>query len=183
MSHQPISLTDNPTLPMAFSSRLRKGAQGWIYCSDQFAIVIEETPITVGQAAQMMAAKTRTIPESAMQYTAAASVFYRRSKNPIGPSRLPIAVVALEHMRFSTPYEQVGCLGRLMGVQPRPLEVFVGVWTASGRNNLGAIPNVLTREAQRGLLLAKATEIVGIGADCLRLAGDTSRGPDCDAMQ
>lgn len=183
MTSQHITIMDNPTMPMTFSSRLRPGAKGWIYASSQHAIVIEEEPISVGQAAHMMANKTRAIPPANMQYTAAASVFYRRSKNPSGPSRLPIAVVALEHSSFSTMYEQVGCLGRLMGRRPRPLEVFLGVWTAQGRSNLGSMPNFFNSDAQRGLLLAKATELLELDANDLKLCGSTSQGPDCEAMQ
>jgi len=174
MAHQPISLTDNLTLPMAFSSRLRKGAQGWSYASDDFAMVIEQQPFTVGQTVHMMANKTRDAPESLIEYTAAASAFYRRSKNPMGPSRLAIVVVALEHSILSTEYEPVGCLGRLMGMHPRPMEVLVGVWTAKGRENLGFVSAMGTPLDQRDYLRSKTSELLNLDATTMRLVGDAA---------
>lgn len=183
MNHQPLSLTDNPTMPMAFSSKLRQQCQGWIFSSARYAIVIDEQPVTVVQAAQMMASQSRVVPDSPIQYTAAASVFYRASANPNGPSRIPIAAVALEHSAFTTTYESVGLWGRLAGRRPRPLEVFVGVWHGDCRMNHGTIPNPMTPEASQALLIAKAAEVIGEDARSFRIAGTASQGPDCDAMR
>ncbi len=183
MIHQPLSLTENPTIPMAFSSMLRSPCQGWIFASARYSIVIDEQPVAVFQAAQMMSSKSRVVPDWPIQYTAAASVFYRASASPNGPSRIPIAVVALEHSAVSTDYEPVGLIGRLLGRRPKPLEVFVRVWHRDLRMNHGAIQRPITAEAARTLLLAKASEVIGEDPASFRLAGSARQGPDCDAMR
>jgi hypothetical protein len=172
MTYELISLLETPTLPMAQSSARTKSAIGRIYTSDDFAVIVEENPICVFQAMEMMAQRSRTPPASDMQYLAAASVFYRKSKNPHGPSGRPIVVVALEHSPFSTEYDNPGFFARMFGARPRPKTLFVGCFLAGCRMNFGMRENDFSREAALDFLLEKAAEQVKLRASDFSLQCD-----------
>ena len=89
MEHPLISLLDTPTLPVAFSSRNRhRNPKGCILANDEFYVVFESYPLVVKQMAQLMSEQRfDLIP---IEYLYAASVFYRKSRNPHGPSSRPI---------------------------------------------------------------------------------------------
>lgn len=182
MKHELIAHLQAPSVPMAFSSVLRPGTEGWIYRSDQFVIVVEEQPICAMQSMQMMTSGSRQIPDCDMHYLAAASVFYRKSCNPHGPSSRPIFVVALEHSHFSTEYEPIGFFGKLRGSKPRPKSVFVGVFAADGRRNLGSRTNDFTRESAKEFLLGLGASTVGLPTRDFAPSGSVRQGPQTPLM-
>jgi hypothetical protein len=162
MTYELISMSEMPTIPMPQSSALTPGAIGRIYVSDDFAVIVEENPICAYQAMEMMARNSRTPSKADMLYLAAASVFYRKSRNPHGPSSRPIAVVALEHSHFSTEYEVPGFFARLFGAKARPKSVFVGCFLEGRRMNLGMRDNDFTREGALDFLLERAAAQVNL---------------------
>jgi hypothetical protein len=85
MPHELISLLDTATLPVAFSSRMRGDPRGRILVSQEYYVVFEHRPLTVMQMAKAVTEKT--IPSIPLEYLYVASVFYRKSRNPHGPSR------------------------------------------------------------------------------------------------
>lgn len=182
MTHDLISLTEHGTLPIAFSSLRVAGTAGWIYASPDFAIVIEERPLSMLQVAAMMMKDTSRPPEADMKYVAAANVFYRKSRNPHGPSSRPIYVIGLEHSSFSTPYDRPGLLARLLGAAPRPQSVFVGLFSSRGHENFGSRPNDFTRESARDLLLDLAARQVGLSRSDFKFHGDVREGPQSTAL-
>jgi hypothetical protein len=183
MKYELIAHIRAPSVPMAFSSVLRAGTEGWIYRSDRFVIVVEEQPICAMQSMQMMSSGSRQIPDCDMHYVAAASVFYRKSCNPHGPSFRPIFVVALEHSPFSTEYEPIGFLRKLFGSKPKPKWVFVGVFAADGRSNLGSRPNDFTRASAKEFLLELGASKVGLTAQDFAPSGTVRQGPNAAVLE
>jgi hypothetical protein len=182
MIYELISILSVPSIPMTFSSHQRANAASWIFYNDTFAIVIEEAPLCVEQTVKMMKSGSRKIPPCIMQYQAAASVFYRKSRNPHGPSGRPIFVAALEHTQFTTEYEPIGFIAKLLGRRPRPLQVFVGVFHAEGRRNHGSRPNDFTSESARDFLLETAANQIGLRANDFVKAESAARGPASPEM-
>ena len=58
MEHPLISLMDMPSLPVAFTSKLRnRDPKGRILANDEFYVVFESYPLVVKQMAQLMSEK------------------------------------------------------------------------------------------------------------------------------
>jgi len=183
MNHELIPLVTMPTIPMSFSCQLRRGGTGWIYKHDVFYVVVDREPICAGQAMQMMMQRTKTIPPCAMNYLYAASLFYRKSRNPHGPSARPIYIAALEHAVHSCEYEPQGVWSRFTGSAPSPKTVFLGLFHATGRINLGKRTNDFTDSSACSLLLTTAASKVGLGESDFELSGSASQGPECPSIQ
>lgn len=178
MPHELISFISTPTLPAAYSSRLTRGACLWMFHADEFYAVIDQQPICVEQSMQLMATG-KFNRDYDMQYVYAASLYYRPSRNPHGPSKRPIYVAALEHCRFSCEYEQPGFFGRIMGAKPRPLSVFLGLFTANGHENFGVRDNQFTHESARTVLLEVLAPRVRLAPSDFKPCADSAKGPDC----
>lgn len=183
MNHELISVLALPTLPISYSSLRRRGGAGWIYAHDIYCVVVDRAPLTSLQMMHVINSGSDRIPPSEMNYTYAATLLYRKSTNPHGPSARPIYVAALEHTAFSCEYEPLGIWGRLTRKSPRPKTVFLGVFHAGGRYNLGAHENNFTDSSACSLLLSTAASQVGLEARHFRACGSASQGPNCAAMQ
>jgi len=178
MPHELIALSTMPTIPMAYSSKATRGAGLWMYYSDDYYSVIDEQPISMEQSMKLVA--TGKLDRNYdMQYLFAASLFYRPSRNPHGPSKRPIFVAALEHSPFSCEYEKPGCLGGILGMKRKPKTVFLGLFTASGHENFGERPNRFTVDNARAVLLETVSARVGLNASDFKPCANPSRGPEC----
>jgi len=181
VQHELISLLSTPTLPVAYSSRvLRRGL--WMYHAEDYYAVIDQEPICMEQSMQLMS-MGRLDRNYDMQYLYAASLFYKASRNPHGPSKRPIFVAALEHSRFSCQYEGPGLLGRLLGKRPRPTSVFLGMFTATGHENFGQHANRFTDDSAKSLLLDTVAGRVGLKPADFRPCADSSKGPECPEIR
>jgi len=181
MTHELISLMNSPTLPVAFSSRMRGGApRGCLLAGDEFYVVFEHRPLTVLQMTKV--ATEQTIPEVPIHYLYAASVFYRKSRNPHGPSSRPILTFCLEYTEFTCAMKPQGFWARLTGATKEPAEVFSAVFSARRRLNMGKVPNDFTDKTALTFLFEQMCEQLSLSAEEIkgfRLVGPVSLGPDC----
>lgn len=178
MEHPLISLMDTPSLPIAFSSSRRNpDPKGRILASDDFYVVFESYPLVVKQMAQLMSEKRfDLIP---IEYLYAASVFYRKSRNPHGPSARPIYAFCLEYTEFTCAMKPRGLWDALSGKPKEPAEVFFAYFHGRGRVNLGKLPNNFTEASALDILLTGICERLGVGRSAFREIGPLSLGPDC----
>ena len=166
-------------MPAAFSSQVRKRPPGRLYASEDYVVVFEAEPFCVAE--MMLHLSGRSSEPAMIQYTYAATVFYRKSRNPHGPSSRPIYVACLEHSAVCR-YEEPSFWGRLTGAKRRPLEVFVGIFYEGGRSNLGVVPNDFTEESAARLLLEHASRCVGLRPDDFRQQPGFEQGLSCPAI-
>jgi hypothetical protein len=181
MSHELISLMDSPTLPVSFTSQMQGfGQHGRLLVGDDYYIVFEMRPLTV---IQMMAVTSKSpMPPVPIQYLYTASVFYRKSRNPHGPSSRPIYVFCLEYTEFTCEMKSRGLFGALMGERREPAEVFFAQFHANGRMNMGKIENNFSDQLAKKFLVEKACEQLALSRNAFRELGPLSLGPDCPAI-
>lgn len=189
MPHDLIDLFAMPTLPMAFSSVIRnlpvsftskltkRPQKGCILVSEDFYVVFEGYPLAVKQMAQMIG--EQQIDPIPIEYLYAASVFYRKSRNPHGPSSCPIYVFCLEYTEFTCEMKSRGLWDTLVGKAKEPAEVFSAVFFANGRSNDGKLPNDFTDTSALEHLMAGACERLGVPRHNFREVGPLSLGADC----
>jgi len=181
MTHELISLMNSPTLPVAFSSRMRGGApRGCLLAGDEFYVVFEHRPLTVLQMTKV--ATEQTIPEVPIHYLYAASVFYRKSRNPHGPSARPIFAFCLEYTEFTCAMKPQGFWAKLIGSPKEPAEVFSAVFYARGRANMGTVPNNFTDESAKEFLVGEACQRLKLPRGTFRDVGPITLGPECPAI-
>jgi hypothetical protein len=178
MSHPLINLMDLPSLPVAFTSRIRqRGTGGCILVSDEFYVVFESYPLVVRQMAQLMSEKRYDLVP--IEYLYAASVFYRKSRNPHGPSSRPIYVFCLEYTEFTCAMKSPGFWDSLSGKPNEPAEVFDAVFFGNGRINMGKIPNHFTEASALDHLMRSACAKLGVERSSFREIGPLTLGADC----
>jgi hypothetical protein len=178
MEHSLISLLDTPTLPVAFSSRNRhRNPKGCILANDEFYVVFESYPLVVKQMAQLMSEQRfDLIP---IEYLYAASVFYRKSRNPHGPSSRPIYAFCLEYTEFTCAMKPRGLWDALSGKPKEPAEVFFAYFQGRGRVNMGQLPNNFTDASALDMLMTGICERLSVARGSFREIGPLSLGPDC----
>jgi hypothetical protein len=176
-------LIDFPTLPIAYSSHGRRGGAGWLFAHDIDCVVVDRELICVLQKLQMLGVNSTSIPPSDMNYLYAASLLFRKSMNPHGPSARPIHVAALEHAALSCEYEPRGFWGALTGKAHRPKTAFLGVFHAAGRYNLGPHANDFTDSSACALLLNTVASQVGLEAHHFCPCGNAAQGSACPAIE
>jgi hypothetical protein len=189
MTHPLIDLFAMPTLPMAFSSVIRnlpvpftrkltkRPKNGCLLANDEFYVVFETYPLAVKQMTQMIG--EQQIDPIPVEYLYAASVFYRKSRNPHGPSSRPIYVFCLEYTEFTCDMRSRGLWDTLTGKPKHPAEVFSAVFFADGRTNHGKVPNDFTDASAREYLMLGVCERLGLTRGDFREIGPLSLGADC----
>lgn len=178
MKHPLISLLDTPTLPVAFSSRQRhRNPKGSIQANEDFYVVFESYPLVVKQMAQLMS--EQRFDPLPIEYLYAASVFYRKSRNPHGPSSRPIYAFCLEYTEFTCAMKPQGLWDSLSGKPKEPAEVFLAYFQGRGRINMGLFPNHFTDASALELLMTGICEQLGVARGKFREIGPLSLGPDC----
>ena len=178
MEHPLISLMDTPSLPVAFSSKLRnRDPKGCILANDEFYVVFESYPLVVKQMAQLMSEQRfDLIP---IEYLYAASVFYRKSRNPHGPSSRPIYTFCLEYTEFTCAMKPRGLWDSISGKAKEPAEVFFAYFQGRGRVNLGKVPNDFTDASALECLMVGVCEQLKIPRRSFREIGPLSLGAEC----
>jgi hypothetical protein len=181
MKHKLISLSDSPTMPVAWSSKARnREASGSVLATDDFYVVFESYPLVVMQMFELMSQKP--VPELPIQYLYAASVFYRKSRNPHGPSSRPIYVFCLEYSELTCRMKPQGLWDSLCGNPMVPAELFTAYFFSDGRANLGQIPNDFTPESALEHLMEGACRVLQVPRHQFRHVGPLSLGPDSDLI-
>lgn len=177
MEHPLISLMDTPSLPVAFTSKLRnRDPKGCILANDEFYVVFESYPLVVKQMAQLMSEKRfDLIP---IEYLYAASVFYRKSRNPrpiLAANLYVLPRVYRIHLRdeIARPWDSIS------GKAKEPAEVFFAYFQGSGRVNLGKIPNDFTDASALECLMVGVCERLGVARRSFREIGPLSLGAEC----
>lgn len=162
--HALIDFTAFPSMPGLFQSR--GPGEAWLW-GDCFAI-LQTNPDTVAKSMQRLL----NIPDSqlpAMLYPFAMTVYYKKSKNPHGPSNRPILSVTLEQMDTSKAAAQLGLNAAalrdmgLSGGEEAP--VYSGVFAAGSRVNLGMFTQPVTVDNAR-------KHFFSVIRDRLRLPGE-----------
>ena len=167
-----------PSLPVAFSSRLRGGsARGRLLVSNNYYVVFETKPIMVMQMAGVMA--ERRLTPNPLEYLYTAAVFYRKSKNPHGPSSRPIYVFCLEYTEFTCEMKPRGLWGSLTGEPKEPAEVFSAIFFEGGRSNMGKVRNHFTDQSALEFLMNNVCERLNIRRSEFTTLGTIELGPDC----
>jgi len=181
MTHALISLMETPTLPVAFTSKLQGFQErGRLLASEDFYIVYEHRPLAV---IQMMAVTTGSkIPDCPIEYLYTASVFYRKSRNPHGPSSRPIYVFCLEYSEFTCRMKSRGLFGALAGDRREPEEVFFAVFSENKRASPRHMPNNFSDESAKVFLVKEVSKHLGLSVSEFRDVGPLARGPDCPAI-
>jgi hypothetical protein len=178
MEHKLIDQFSMPSLPFAFSSKLRhRNPKGCILANDEFYVVFESYPLVVKQMAQVMS-ENRFDP-CPIEYLYSASVFYRKSRNPHGPSARPIYAFCLEYTEFTCEIKPHGFWDSLFGKAKEPAEVFSAMFLSNGRNNFGKVPNDFTDASALEHLMRGVCEQLGVSRNSFREIGPLSLGPDC----
>ena len=180
MPHELISLLDTATLPVAFSSRMRGDPRGRILVSQEYYVVFEHRPLTVMQMAKAVTEKT--IPSIPLEYLYVASVFYRKSRNPHGPSSRPIFAFCLEYTELTCAMKPQGFWGSLTGATKEPAEVFSAVFFARGRANMGKIPNNFTETSALEFLMGEVCKKLMLPLGAFRDVGPLTLGANCSEI-
>lgn len=153
MEHELISLTKWPTMPAPMQSE--DEGEAWIW--GDFVAILQKNPMTCGAlVTEMMNKLSKKRPSSppvpsAMEYPYAMIVYYKKHKNPHGPSSRPILCVGIEKANYGALKDRLGELPsefvESLGTGNGPL--MVGVFRAGNRGNLGELDDFLTKDSAR----------------------------------
>ncbi len=141
--------------------------EAWVW-GDFFA-VLQKEPMIVAQGMQAMTGNAVT--KSPMDYPYAMTVFYNKTKNPHGPSSRPVLCVALEQPNLAG-------LSAILGGSSKDLEslggesampMMVGVFTGSGRMNLGEYRGALSVDVVRDRLFEIVRRHLNLSGDPVRI--------------
>jgi hypothetical protein len=153
MNHPLIELTKFPTMPAPFSS-IDPG-EAWVW--GDFVLLLQVRPKLMAHAISAMTGQQ--IGPVPMEYPYAVTAFYRKDRNPHGPSSRPIAVATLEQADYAAIIAQMG--GSKDAVKDLGLgeskSTVHGLFTAGAHLNFGDYNGPLTLDAARERLF-----------DCLR---------------
>jgi hypothetical protein len=181
--HELIKLTEWGTLPVAYSSYLHRGGlaqRGRVMVSQDYYVVFEPRPCTLSQVMtvreEIKARKQVQLPESGIEYLYDATVYYRKSRNPHGPSSRPIFVFCLEYSDFSCEMAPQTEAEIKAGKAKVPTQVFVAYFHGKGRNNAGLVRNDFTDDSAFDLLMASACTVLGLTRDDFRHLGTLAYG-------
>lgn len=135
-----LSLKDWPTLPAPWSSV--DPGETWVW--GDFFLTFQKRPKTTSDLAIEMAGE-RSRFKDLMIYHYAISVFYRYDRNPHGPSRRPIMVVALEQSDKNSFEKMAG----IQDLQQPPSEenmgpIFFGMFFNDKHYNFGEYVDLLS---------------------------------------
>ena len=153
MYHQLISLTKWPTMPAPMHSE--DEGEAWVW--GDFVAILQKNPktcvVVLTEVMNQLSKERNPSPPlpSVMVYPYAMVVFYRKDRNPHGPSSQPILCVGIEQANYEA-------FARIFGDSPPgdgliPVEgkgnMMVGVFRSDGRSNLGGFDEFLSRETAR----------------------------------
>jgi hypothetical protein len=142
--------------------------EAWIW--GDYVATLQKNPQTCGVMVQQMmnhlAAKGANIKSnpvvdnSAMTYHYATTVYYKKHKNPHGPSSQPILSVALEQVNVENAIELLREYGKALGdgseisLAENKMPIMIGMFTSEARSNLGTFDEILSRDTARSKLFS-----------------------------
>lgn len=178
MPHDPISLSECPNLPAAFSSNSHAGRdRGRLLASDEFYLVFEHRPLPLEEF--MTGQQVGPYPT---EYLYGLSVFYRNSRNPHARRKLPILAICLAYNDLICPKKPQGLWASLSGAPEEPGRVFTVVFSSSGQMIIFSVVNDFTDETAKEYLVGRACDHLNIPRNCFRDVGPLSLGSDCPAI-
>ena len=178
MVHELIPSTDALQLPVAFSSILRgTPPRGCILANDEFYVVFETNPLVAKQVAQHMTKKR--FDEIPVKYPYVATVFYRNSRNPHGPTRRQIYTFCLEFTESSCTMKPKGLWASLIGQPPEPADVFYAMFFSRGRLNMGRIPNNFSHASALAHLMEGVCQRLVVPRNSFWEVGPLTLGQSC----
>ena len=148
---QLIELTKWANMPAPWSS-IDPG-EAWVW--GDYVALLQTKPILVAEMMKEMTGQ-KGIGAPPIQYPFAMTVFYRKDRNPHGPSSRPVLVATLECMDYAAAAKMMGVQGLdlsgmgLTGDAP----VVQGLFTAETRLNLGDFQGELNRDSARRYFLS-----------------------------
>lgn len=150
MPHDLINLTAWPSMPAPWSSA--DPGEAWVW--GDFVATFQTKPILVAEMLAKMAGE-KGLGESPLEYLFAMTVFYRKDRNPHGPSSQPVLVATLERMDYEAAAIMMGVddPGRLGADGSGSAPVVQGLFTSESRFNLGQFPGEPTRDSARKYFL------------------------------
>lgn len=160
-------------MPAPFTSA--EAGEAWVW--GDYVILLESNPQSFAEGIANIASdlgKTKLaklLEKPPIEYPFAMTAFYRMDRNPHGPSRRPVMVVALEKMDYSKIRKKMQEKGMNLKVSPSSSEqakIFIGLFTAQKRANLGVFDGQIERNPVTQLFL----DIIG---PRLELAGEPTR--------
>jgi hypothetical protein len=187
--HELIKMTEWGSLPLAYSSYHHRGGlaqRGRVMLSQDYYLVFEPRPCTVNQVMAvkeaMLEGKSVQLPKSFVEHLYAASVYYRKSRNPHGPSQRTIFAFCLEYSELSCEMRPQSEAEIKAGKEPSPTHVFVAYFHGKGRNNAGQVRNDFTDDSAFDLLMASACTVLGLTRDDFRHLGTLAYGHDAPEL-
>lgn len=122
--------------------------EAWVW--GDYVLVLQTHPKTVLDIMNEMTGKPAE-DDRDLDYPFAVTVYYRKDRNPHGPSSQPILVVGLERMDYGKVAAKMGMTGSIpSGLGPPVL----GVFTASSHLNMGGYEGALEIDAVRQRLFS-----------------------------
>lgn len=159
--HPLMSLTDDPSHPLAFSSLKNGSTSVGMLASGDFFAVFEQNPVCLLNAMEDMSGHART--NIFFEHPYSLSVFYRKSRNPHGPSKRPIFIATYEFSPMTCRTTGGGLFGALIGDRKRPAEAYLIGNFAGGRFNRGMQAMDPGASAACAVLSELAEEYLGPG--------------------
>lgn len=153
MYHGLISLREWPTMPAPMHSE----DEGELWVWGDFVATLQKNPKICGVVMTEMINHlsnernaSSPLPD-VMEYPYAMVVFYRKDRNPHGPSSQPILCVGIEQANFGAFARIFGDSSIGDGLIPAEGKgiLMVGVFRSDGRSNLGSFDELLSKEAAR----------------------------------
>ena len=137
-------------MPAPFSSV--DPGEAWVW--GDYVALMQTRPVTVTEMmVEMTGTKGMDIP--AIEYPFVMTVFYRKDRNPHGPSARPILVATLEKMDYAAMAKIMTKKGMKFNEADLPTKtpVVQGLFTGDGRFNLGEFDQILTKDTARQYFL------------------------------
>jgi hypothetical protein len=181
--HKPVRISEHPLLPMGFTSIARGQAEsGAVFASDLFYAVCETKPLCFSQVLDHSAGKgIQPMPVDTLY---SASIYYRKSKNPRGPSSLPIHVFGMTFINHELAMKPRGLWGKLTGKPFEPEKLALMHYSSENMTSLGSFDNDFDAISAYKLMIVKACEELVLHRNEFRYLGTLKEfGPDSTALQ
>jgi hypothetical protein len=113
-----------------------------------------------------------------------ASIYYRKSKNPRGPSSLPIHVFGMTFINHELAMKPRGLWGKLTGKPFEPEKLALMHYSSGNMTSLGSFDNDFDAISAYKLMIVKACEELVLHRNEFRYLGTLKEfGPDSLALQ
>ena len=168
---------------MGFTSVATGEAElGELYVSDIFYVVCEKRPLCLTQIASISAGKG--IDPALIDTLYSASVYYKKSLNPIGPSSLPIHVFSMAFTNTELSMKPRGLWAKITGKPFEPEMVMLMHYSADGVKIVGSLDNDFDRQtAYKTMIFKVCEELVMHRNEFKHLGNLKDFGPDSPAIQ